>query len=161
MIPYNDELLSPLDYLKEKCLESVKASTWGSNTPMYAIQGEIFGEGIQNNPLNVKGQKFLIFNFIKDGWRLTKDSAVEEFDNIPNNTSLVVPIHNVKIPDTLEELIKSPDKVSSLVEGSNCKQIEGFVWRNKNRVMAPATSIYIPYFSFKTVSNEYLLLGHE
>lgn len=31
-----------------------------------AVQGEIIGEGIKNNPLDIKGQEFFVFNVIRD-----------------------------------------------------------------------------------------------
>lgn len=132
LIRYRDELLSPIDYLKEKCLESARATTWGTNTPRYVLQGEIFGEGIQNNPLGVRGQHILFYNFIEDGKFVLRRTLEDRFPELMGNW---VPIHSVSLQDKLEGVIKQPDGVTTLVPGANPKaQIEGFVWRNDRDV---------------------------
>lgn len=128
LINYNDELLSPIDYLKEKCLESARACTWGTNTPRYVLQGEIFGEGIQNNPLDVKGQHILFYNFIEDGNLVLRRTLEDRFPELMSNW---VPIHNISLQNDLEAIIKQPDGVTTRVPGANPNaQIEGFVWRS-------------------------------
>lgn len=127
-INYGEELLSPLDYLKLKCLEDARSNT-GTNTPAYVLQGEIFGEGIQGNPLGVRGQQMRFFNFIVNGKFVSRETLKENYDELVCNW---VPIHEVSLEDKMETVIGQPDGVKTLVPGANKDaQIEGFVWRNK------------------------------
>lgn len=129
LIKYNDELLSPIDYLKEKCLESARATTWGTNTPRYVLQGEIFGEGIQNNPLQVRGQLIRFYNLIKDGIFVSQETLKENYHELMSSW---VPIHPVSLEMSMETVIGQPNGVTTLVPGANPDaQIEGFVWRNR------------------------------
>lgn len=126
-IEYAEELMSPLDYLKLKCLEDARSGV--TNTPAYVLQGEIFGEGIQNNPLGIKGQEIRFFNLVVDGVCVTGDSIEQEYREL---LSRWVPTHPVSLQDSMERIIAQPDGVTTLVPNANkTAQIEGFVWRNK------------------------------
>lgn len=136
IIPYEfasnskNGLCSPLEYVRMKCLEEAR-SNFGSNTPIYVIQGEIFGDGIQKNPLGMKGQHFRVFNFVVNGERVLRKTILENYQEL---SKVWVPIHDELIlPKTMEEIVKQPDGIYSTVPGSaSNKQIEGIVWRNYN-----------------------------
>lgn len=134
MIPYefasenDNNLCSPLEYVRMKCLEDARSMS-ESNTPVYALQGEIFGEGIQKNPLGMRGQHFRIFNLIHNGERVLRSQILNRYSEL---LECWVPIHDeLTLPSTMEEIIKQPDGVYSSVAGVlPQKQIEGIVWRN-------------------------------
>lgn len=150
MIHYSMDMLSPLDYLKLKCLEDAR-SMKETNTPIYILQGEVFGEGIQKNPLGIKGQKIRFFNFFKNGEQLPIAALAKE---CPELEQVWVPIHQVRLADTLDEIIKQPDDVKSKL--GNHSQIEGFVWRHTRKSMLDTKN----RASFKAISSKYLL-KHE
>lgn len=126
-IEYAEELMSPLDYLKLKCLEDARSGV--TNTPAYVLQGEIFGEGIQNNPIGIRGQRICFFNLLENGKFVLLETIRESFPELVGNW---VPIHPTALARTMEDIISQPDGVKTLVPGGNKDaQIEGFVWRNK------------------------------
>lgn len=126
-ISYAEELLSPLEYLKLKCLEDARSGI--TNTPSYVLQGEVFGEGIQGNPIGIRGQEIRFFNFIENGKFVSEETLREKFVELVDRW---VPIHPVSLEHTMETIITQPDGVKTLVPGGNPNaQIEGFVWRNK------------------------------
>jgi len=126
----DDKLATPLEYVRMKCLEEAR-SMGGSNTPIYALQGEVYGEGIQKNPLRVKGQHFRIFNLIHNGERVTRTEIQSSYTELLKNW---VPVfEQLTLPTTMEEIVSQPDGIYSLVpEADKNRQIEGIVWRNYN-----------------------------
>lgn len=129
IIAYFEDTYSPLEYLKLKCLESARAQTWGTNTPTYVLQGEIFGEGIQGNPLRIKGQQIRFFNLLENGKFVLLETLEDRFPELMTHW---VPIHPISLQTTMEGIIHQPDGVKTLVTGANPNaQIEGFVWKNK------------------------------
>ena len=111
------------------------------------IQGETYGQGIQNRDYSITGHDFLAFNFItsKDGRYGTPQMRVilEEDYAIP-----CVPIVDVleKLPSTVEEVLDYATGISVL----DGKPREGIVFRTVDGKK-----------SFKAVSNEYLLKYHS
>ena len=113
----------------------------------FAFQGEICGPGIQGNREGFKEHKFFvfdIFNIFEHGyfsptWRL-QTCAVLGLDHVP------VLGTNWKAPASVEEGL-------ALADGSsiNHKIREGLVWKCNED----------PSFSFKTISNAFLLKGGD
>lgn len=136
MIPYefastdDSGLCTPLEYVKMKCLEDARSMS-GTNTPIYALQGEVFGEGIQKNPLGMRGQHFRVFNLVHNGVRVLRSEIVKDYQEL---LKVWVPIHDELIlPNTMEGIVSQPDGVFSSVPGCQPnRQIEGIVWRNYN-----------------------------
>lgn len=91
-----------------------------------AVQGELFGEGIQKNPLRIQGQKILFFNLIVAGEYIPYEVIKEKYTEVLKNW---VPIHDVRLAETPEEIIAQPNGVATRVNDSGA-QIEGFVWRH-------------------------------
>lgn len=162
----------PIDYVTAKCIgmhdEDKQAHT-------FVLQGEIFGENIQNNPLGVKGQHIRFFNCIVDGEYLTLPEVDKKYPELRRQW---VPVHNFELPENYDEIISQPDGVYSLVpEAQSDKQVEGFVWRHVSKVyldgVKPIDLSKVPEdkrelvaekvkhqqvrASFKAISNKYLL----
>jgi len=111
----------------------------------YAIQGEICGEGIQKNPLGLRGQDLFIFNVydIKSG------EYIWWFDSFINTDYLsFVPLEETghKFNYTLEELL---ERAKGRYQNTN-KNKEGIVVRSADQII-----------SFKVVNNDYLLKDDE
>lgn len=112
--------------------------------PGYTIQGEVFGENIQSNPLNIKGKRFLAFS-------LYKDSKFVPYDQWP--AALVdyrVPVLDLEMPGTVEEFVAQADKLKSTINPQ--KNAEGIVWH------ADRTFQFLGERStFKAINNTYLI----
>ena len=119
----------------------------------FAIQGEIAGEGIQKNRLALVGRKLFVFYVynIKTGMYLSIDETESFCKDLGLETVPVIEkkwIFNPSI--SRDDLIKFADGASLL----NPKALrEGVVWRLNDPVRHK--------FSFKAISNEYLLKWGE
>lgn len=124
-IKYGDNVLSPITYIKNKHDELLSKD---GQKHTVVLQGEVFGEGIQSNPLGVSGQHIRFFNLIVDG---ELKSLLDVETDYPELKERWVPVHEYDLPVNAEEIISMPDGVMSKVpEAQPNKQIEGFVWRN-------------------------------
>lgn len=109
-----------------------------------SIQGETIGEGIQGNPYKLKGQTIKFYNVFNIDTQ--EYLGLEEFKHILSMLGLdSVPIitSNFRLPETIEEMVKSADGKSVLNPST---RREGVVVRSLDRKI-----------SFKAISNDYLL----
>ncbi len=120
----------------------------------YCIQGEIVGEGIQNNPLRLTGQQLYVFNvfFISTGIYLDYVPFREFCDNIKVR---VVPVisEDFLLGGTVEDLLKMASAKSPL---NPTAWQEGIVIRPLNERIIEIAGQQ-GRFSFKAISNDYLL----
>lgn len=167
LISFEGKQVSPLEYLT--LLTSRYMAETGEDCS-FVLQGELFGESVQKNPLGIKGRQIAFFNFFKNGVQL---SLYEIEKNYPELLSVWVPIHGIKLPNSLDDIIKQPDGVKTKVIGANRDaQIEGFVWRHKSKAYLERTidldkvpeekkelvaETLTVRASFKAISNKYLL----
>lgn len=114
-----------------------------------AVQGELYGEGIQGNPLKVRGQHFAVFNVRVDGVDVprTRWPAFAKELSVPTHPELA-------FPATVQDALAQVDKLRSPLAD---RPAEGVVWR-----VADANTVRLPdgrivRGSFKVVSNSYLL----
>lgn len=119
----------------------------------FAIQGELVGEGIQKNPLKIKGQKVYFYNVynIKSGIYLN----FKDFQGFCKSLGLeTVPIvdDNFTLPETIEEILEYANGKSLL---NPEVEREGVVIRPKVEMSYKGSRL-----SFKVISNSYLL-KHE
>ena len=115
------------------------------NLDWVTIQGETYGDKIQNRNYSLKDQDFKAFNLVtsdRGRWGSVEASNFLKKFNIP-----FVPILDVDfyLPDTVEELLSYADGTSVI---DNLER-EGVVIRSKDGKQ-----------SFKAVSNEFLLKFH-
>lgn len=112
------------------------------------IQGEVYGESIQGNPLKIDGREFAAFNLVVDGVRL---GSLVAKDILAQYDIPFVPIidDNYTLPDQdeLEEFKQSADGKS--VINKKCLR-EGFVYRSMDGQK-----------SFKNVSRKFLISKGE
>ena len=109
------------------------------------LQGEIFGDGIQGNPLGMRGVHFLIFTVdVKEG-----AVSTSEFDEFVKTHS--VPVLDIPLPATVEEAL---DQVYNLKSTKNPqRQAEGVVWWNRNGEVFEETG-WRP--NWKAINNRFL-----
>lgn len=115
-----------------------------------AIQGELVGEGIQKNPLKIKGQKFYCFGVFS----ITSNQYLnfEDFKGFCDIRGIeTVPIlnDNFSLPNTVEELLEGAEGKSKFNPDS---EREGIVIRPKVEMQYKGQRL-----SFKAISNKYLL----
>jgi RNA ligase (TIGR02306 family) len=119
----------------------------------YTIQGELIGEGIQNNPEKLKGQKFFLFDVynITEGCYLSPEERREFLWDLNDQGATVshVPIlkHLLRISEiapngTVEELLEFAEGPSLNPDTKREGVVFKSTWGN---------------FSFKAISNSYLL----
>lgn len=120
-----------------------------------ALQGEIAGEGIQKNPLKIKGQHLFLFNIwdIEKRQHLRREERMEAFRFFEERT----PIEHVPLiaPDikifekykTMEEILDYA--VGPSLVNEDCQR-EGIVLKSLEY-------IGVEIISFKVISNKYLL----
>ena len=143
--------MSPIDYLENLCTRDALGQ--GSDFKVsYVLQGELFGPGIQQNRLGVSEKQILFFNLVKNGKRIPLHEIYHYFDEL---LAVWVPRHiHIDFPKTIEQAIKQPDGIKSLVKGAKpSAQIEGFVWRCETDSETEDGE----KLSFKAISNVYLL----
>lgn len=109
----------------------------------HAIQGELFGPGIQGNPLNTKKVQFRAFNFFKKGELIAYDQWPEDLAKIR------VPTLDLTLPDTVESIVEQADNIKSVI--SPDRRAEGIVWH-----CGTAHQFLGDRDGFKAISNTYL-----
>lgn len=116
----------------------------------FAIQGELIGEGVQQNPLKQSGQDVYIFNAynIESGRYLSYQDFIQFCQGLGLKT---VPIinDNFSLPRTVDELLTLADGESLL---NPLEDREGIVVRPKTEQSYNGARL-----SFKVISNKYLL----
>lgn len=127
------------------------------DTSIDAIQGEIFGEGIQGNPLRMRGQHYAIF----DVWQNRQRIPRTEWPTIISQMS-VPRRQDYEHPDlfrTQETLLETVNGMKSII--NTTRSAEGVVYRHPTltEVTDPETG-HATKASFKVISNTYLL-KHE
>lgn len=108
------------------------------------IKGEIYGEGIQQNPLKVKGHHLGIFE--------STNSLGETVSLHPELESLRVKAYDFTLPKTMEEALAQVDGLKSLINPD--VQAEGVVWWNKRHKLFNETGNRP---NFKAINNKFLL----
>lgn len=117
----------------------MRASLTGQSRKI-AVQGEAFGEGIQGNPLKVKGQHFRAFNVVLDPVQRLPIEAWHD-----DVLDIAVPVYkDLPFPQSVEDALARVENIKSLI--SPDRAAEGVVWRSQSGK-----------YSFKVISNKYLL----
>ena len=116
----------------------------------FALQGELVGEGIQKNPLKIKGHEVYFFNAYKidAGRYLNFDDFVSLMSSLNLKTVPIVN-DNFALPTNVDEMLLIAEGKSLLNPNS---EREGIVVRPKNEMQFNGQRL-----SFKAISNKYLL----
>jgi RNA ligase (TIGR02306 family) len=122
----------------------------------YAVQGEIIGEGIQGNPLKQKGQDLYVFNVLCGGEYLNFE-AMESFCEESRLKTVPILLRNHVLNGYVDEMLKGAEGVSYLNPQA---QREGLVYRPMEEMQEEIGGV-LGRFSFKTISNSYLLNVEE
>lgn len=119
-----------------------------------AIQGEVVGDGIQGNPLKIQGHEMYVFNVYDietgeyyDFHNFQKVCEAAELKSVP------IVGENIRLNQSVEDMLKFADGPSLINAGS---KREGLVYRPMFE-MREVIGGQDTRFSFKVISNDYLL----
>lgn len=120
----------------------------------FAVQGEVVGEGINKNPLKIKGQQLFIFNVFNIREHKYLD-FVDMLEFVVKNNLAAVPVidSNFVLNHTCEQLLEIANGWSPL---NPLVKHEGIVIRPKIEKRTMINGV-VSRFSFKAISNDYLL----
>ena len=118
----------------------------------HALQGEYFGEGVQGNPLRIKGTDFRAFAL----YRKTPEGPVHvPYTQWPDSlVDLHVPILDIDLPDTIDGILEQANGLMSKVNPQ--RRAEGIVWQGHQ-----AHDFLGNRGGFKAISNAYLLKNQD
>lgn len=114
-----------------------------------AIQGETFGEGIQGNPLRIKGRRFAAFTLLVGYREIPRSEWPGWLLNI------AVPTHELSFPISLEKALSDVESLKSKITPD--ASAEGIVWRASDVAKLSKPDERYLRASFKVISNKYLL----
>lgn len=114
----NWELDTTPGLLRNKVAEEL--GIWTKLSEGYAIQGELFGPNIQNNPLKKDKVEFRAFNLFKYGELIPYDQWPDAL------VALRVPSLDLTLPDTVDSIVAQADRLTSTITPG--RQAEGIVW---------------------------------
>lgn len=123
--------------------------------PGEALQAEIYGPGIQGNPLKMNDRRVAVFGYSRDRIPLPRNEWPSWLAVEP-----IVPeapwYEDLTLPETVAEAIEQVDGIKSLI--SPGRAAEGVVWWTVHATPVMALD-WRP--NFKVVSNKYLLKEEE
>ena len=125
---------------------------WMARHGVVAVQGEMYGEGVNSNHLGIKGQRLALFA----AWRRDGGYALDAFDELyssgPEEGLEVAPvIEGLAFPSTVREALQQADGLTSLISQ---KLAEGIVWHHRGDKAFPELDHRLV---FKAVSAKFLL----
>ena len=121
----------------------------------YAIQGEMFGPGIQKNPAGASELQFKIFNLIETDTQ--NYLGLEEMRKFSSSTNIPL-VDIVEEGDYFSHTLASLKDLAATVRYPNGKLAEGIVVRPKNQ---NRNNLLRGMLSFKVVNTEYLIKNNE
>ena len=126
---------------------------WMREHGVDALQGEMYGEGVNGNRLKVKGQRLALFAaWQRDGFRAA-DRFAGLYDDGPAGGLEVAPrIDDLPFPRTVRDALAQADGRPSLI--TPAARAEGIVWHHVGERPFPELDYRLV---FKAVSNTYLL----
>jgi RNA ligase (TIGR02306 family) len=133
---------------RERHLHERIAAEWPGQRAV--LQGEVYGEGIQANPLRLIGQHLAVFTVRVDGEELPRDEWpqwVLEF-SVPSRDELT-------FPGSVEQALADVDRLTSAITPG--RPAEGVVWRARDAARVALPDGMEQRASFKVVGNRYLL----
>ena len=125
---------------------------WMSRHGIDAVQGEMYGEGVNANRLRIKGQRLGLFA----AWRREGGHALDAFDELYSSgvgegLDVAPVIEGLAFPSTVREALQQADGRTSLISP---KLAEGIVWHHRGDKSFPDLDYRLV---FKAVSSTYLL----
>lgn len=119
--------------------------------PGWAVQAEVYGEGMPTNPLRVKGLHVAVFNVLRDGGNgyfvpVPRESWPQRF------LDFAAPILDLSFPASIEEAVAQADGLKSAISPE--RLAEGIVWHSADGAVFNALD---GRETIKAISNKFLL----
>lgn len=114
-----------------------------------AVQGEIYGPGIQSNPLGRKQVDFAAFNLLVAGQSIPRGQWPQWLLDI------AVPVHGIAFPATVQQALADVEALRSKLNPA--RAAEGIVWRSQTATLARCANGALLSASWKAISNKYLM----
>lgn len=113
----------------------------------FSLQGEYFGENVQSNPLRIKGTDFKAFAL----YRKTENGPeYVGYQDWPEElVSLRVPVLDLELPNTIDEIVDQADGLKSVINPQ--RNAEGIVWHGGRGFQFLGNR-----GGFKSINNTYL-----
>ncbi len=112
----------------------------------WALQGEVFGEGIGSNPLKISGTRLAVFALSLDRIPLPREEWPEWVRDI------AAPELELELPGTVEGALLQADELESMITPG--QRAEGVVWHTRDGSVLDELD---GRGTFKVISNRYLL----
>lgn len=112
----------------------------------WVVQAEVFGEGVQSNPLRITGQRLAVFSMFIDGRAVPRSEWPTWLGD------LAVPELAIELPATIDEALLQADGLDSSI--SPGRRAEGIVWHTADGSTLDALD---GRGTFKVISNRYLM----
>ncbi|MGV1079767.1 MAG: RNA ligase family protein [Candidatus Nanopelagicales bacterium] len=126
--------------------------------PGWGFQGELYGEGIQGNPLGICGQKIAVFNVFQWHEDLHRFRMVPRLFWPDQFFDRSVPFLPFSLPETREEALDQAAGLTSRRSTDVNHLAEGVVWHASDAI---PRSFLNGRACFKVISNRYLLKHHK
>lgn len=111
-----------------------------------AVQAELFGMGIQKNPLKIKGQRLAIFGIWRGHTPLPRAQWPAPL------LALAAPLYDLTLPDTVAAAVAQADGIRSKIAAD--RLAEGIVWHAEG---GETFDVLDGRSCFKVISNKWLL----
>lgn len=139
------------ELIPEDTLTQVKvgkeAGIWDLE-PGYIIQGEVYGEGIQKNPLRIQGQRLAVFNVFFKGRQLPLLHWPKELEG--HHAPV---LDDLSFPGSVGEAVDQVDGLGSQIAPG--RLAEGVVWHSPN-ISELGRAVLGGRACFKAINNKYL-----
>ena len=125
---------------------------WMARHGVDAVQGEMYGEGVNANRVGIKGQRLALFA----AWRREGGRALDAFDELyatagEEGLDVAPVIEGLEFPTTVREALEQADGRTSLISQ---RLAEGIVWHHRGDKDFPELDYRLV---FKAVSAKFLL----
>lgn len=111
------------------------------------VQGEVYGEGVQGNPLKIKGSELAVFNVYSGPHQM-----LARTDWPDSLRALAAPELDFQLPDTVDAAVAQVNGMKSVASPGH--QAEGIVWHERSGTAFRELGFRA---NLKVINNKYLL----
>ena len=122
-----------------------------------ALQGELVGEGIQKNPLKIKGHRFYLFNI----WDIGQKRYLTTWERGDLCKSYFANLFHVPVIAENEQVFKTQPTMKDIIKYANGPSLENNNAHREGLVFKSTELVGNEIISFKAISNKYLLKWGE
>jgi RNA ligase (TIGR02306 family) len=147
----NWELAPPAEGASPTTMWRLAGDIEANLDPGQWLQAEVIGEGIQSNPLKIKGHRLVVF-----GYGIVGEGPTPRADWPEWIAALAAPVYDFAFPRSVDDAIDQVDGIDSLLSPGH--RPEGIVWHDVN---GRSFDLLDGRSCFKVISNRYLLKNQD